>query len=438
MKEVNRTKPLRTAKFVRFLTVGFAVIGVSVSQTLANTASEPRSSISNFQLTEHNCRLAADYSAVNKGVSMLVMVDGKIIFEDYPNGSDPSKAFELASGTKSFSGIAAIAAQEDRLLNLDEKVADTIEEWRSDPVRSKITIRQLLNLVSGVKGTVGRCPPYQQGLNAPITAEPGKLFQYGAEPFQIFGELMRRKLKPTNENMVDYLKRRILDPIGVKVDTWRTGSDGMPLIPQGARLNARNWAKFGEFIRNQGTFQGKQILAPQNMKVITEGTDANPMYGLTWWLAKPIDKELRASIKTLTMASDIEYGAQGVPPDLFMAAGAGKQRLYISPSLKLVVVRQATGIMEALMTADQTGYSDNEFLCRLTTGKASPKGKTTASQSGLIGGASRGMLPSSFEGGDMSRKREKVMGIFDRNGDGKLDDNERQMLRQFFMKRRGQ
>src|SRR5207249_4935391 len=58
----------------------------------------------------------------------------------------------LASGTKSFSGAMLAAAVEDGLLKLDEKVADTITEWKNDQRKSQITIRHLLSLTSGIFG----------------------------------------------------------------------------------------------------------------------------------------------------------------------------------------------------------------------------------------------------------------------------------------------
>jgi CubicO group peptidase (beta-lactamase class C family) len=68
----------------------------------------------------------------------------------------------LASGTKSFAGVLAAAAQEDKILKLDERVSETITEWKSDKEKSKITIRQLLTLTSGLDtGQNGRPPNYQ-------------------------------------------------------------------------------------------------------------------------------------------------------------------------------------------------------------------------------------------------------------------------------------
>ncbi|NBB73601.1 MAG: serine hydrolase, partial [Bacteroidetes bacterium] len=62
----------------------------------------------------------------------------------------------LASGTKAFNGILALAAAEDGLLTLDERVAETIPAWSEDPAKSQITIRQLLHLTAGFDTRFGR------------------------------------------------------------------------------------------------------------------------------------------------------------------------------------------------------------------------------------------------------------------------------------------
>jgi len=61
---------------------------------------------------------ACDYSAKMDGVTCLVMVDGKVIYESYAGTGSPDKAWGLASGTKSFSGVAAAAAVQDGLFKL--------------------------------------------------------------------------------------------------------------------------------------------------------------------------------------------------------------------------------------------------------------------------------------------------------------------------------
>ncbi|MCL4201627.1 MAG: serine hydrolase [Pirellulaceae bacterium] len=93
---------------------------------------------------------ARHYSESNGGQGMLVRLDGQIIFEGYGNGGGKDRAQMLASGTKSFVGVAAMAAVEDGLIRLDDRACESLTEWQNDPVKSQITYRQLLTLTSGL------------------------------------------------------------------------------------------------------------------------------------------------------------------------------------------------------------------------------------------------------------------------------------------------
>jgi CubicO group peptidase (beta-lactamase class C family) len=356
-------------------------VGPSPEITTATRAGAP---VPGTSITLGNCRRAADYSARFKGISMLVMLDGKVIFEDYPNGGSPARAHELASGTKSFCGAMAVAACADGILKLDEKVADTIPEWRSDPLKSRMTIRQLLTLTGGQEtgSRPGWVPDYADAVAIPCAAKPGAKFAYGSVPFQVFGEVMRRKLALQGKDPVAYMKGRVFDPIGLEIGSWRRGADGNPHMPSGAALTARDWAKFGELIRLGGAWTGKEVLPRALLEECFMGTPANPAYGITWWLNRNVDIRKRVTIPQLLFATDLNPATVPVA-DLVLAAGAGKQRLYISREKKLVVVRQATGIIQALMNADQTGFSDAEFLAILFAGNqpAPDKPGTEASHS---------------------------------------------------------
>ncbi len=259
---------------------------------------------------------AASYLESKNGHAMLVYLDGRLVFERYLNGYEPTTPHLLASGTKSFSGAMAIAAVQDGLLDLDEKVADTITEWKDDERKARVTVRQLLGLRSGIAGGEnGSVPSYAEAVKmAKATAEPGTRFSYGPVPFQCFGELMRRKLEPRGESVEAYLTRRILKPIGLEPSFWRKDADGNIHLPSGAFLTPHEWARFD----------------PDLLKQCFRGSKANPAYGLTFWLP----------------------GKNQEPADLVMAAGKGKQKLYIVPSLNLTV----------LQFADAKGYQETEFL----------------------------------------------------------------------------
>lgn len=316
--------------------------------------------------SEANLQLAWQYGQQSRSQTMLVMYDGQIIFEQYANGGSASKPQLLASGTKSFNGIVAEAAVEDGLITLNSRVADILTEWRNDAQKAKITYRQLLTLTSGLTpgatGEATKMPGWDAILAEPMAAEPGTTFAYGPYPFIAFAAALQRKLG--RETYETYLKRRILDPLGINLVWGVRCNDGNPQVAGGAYMTARNWATFGEWVRREGDWNGKQIIAQNRLAECFAGTPQNPAYGLTWWLREPVSAELIQSIPLLRDETGEIVTSTYLPDDLVMAAGAGKQRLYIIPSLKLVVVRQGP-----LQTTDAQ-YSDVEFLSRLLRGKA--------------------------------------------------------------------
>src|SRR5438874_11748719 len=110
-------------------------------------------SVSAFaEIRPADCARAAKYSESRRGASMLVLQNGRTIFEHYANGGSAGGRWPIFSGTKSFWGIAALAAVHDGLFRLDDLVSDTITEWKSDPRKSRITIRQLLSQTDGIEG----------------------------------------------------------------------------------------------------------------------------------------------------------------------------------------------------------------------------------------------------------------------------------------------
>jgi CubicO group peptidase (beta-lactamase class C family) len=291
----------------------------------------------------------------------------------------------------------AAAAMQDGLLSLDERVSDTIIEWRQYPAKSRITVRQLLDLSSGL--VAGKrvldvaSDKYNRALHMPLWNQPGTHFQYGPANYYVFGELMRRKLAPQHETPLQYLERRVLTPIGLKYDAWRHDAAGNAHLPNGASLTAREWAKFGIFVKDGGAWKGKQLIARKLVAQCLQSSKANPAYGLTFWLNVPapsgvadsrvadgegdaadepqaddqisVGGRLGAQARTQSSAMRERHVMRGGsiygagPRDLVMAAGAGQQRLYIVPSLDLVVVRQG----------ESSGFRDSEFLARLLHGR---------------------------------------------------------------------
>lgn len=231
---------------------------------------------------------------------------GRTIFERYGAGYDERSPHALYSGTKSFWGVAACAAERDGLLTLDEPVAETVAEWRSDPRKRLVTLRQLLNLTSGIGfGGLGNAVPTpEQSLATELKHDPGTTFTYGGIPLQVFGAVLGRKLAPRTPH--DYLRERILEPLGIEIAKWRILKDGTHPLPTGAFVTAPAWAAYGEFLRTRGRAEAAPCF---------EGSLANPHYGLGLWL-RPVED----------------------PGDVAHASGSGGQALYVVPSHDVVVV----------------------------------------------------------------------------------------------------
>ena len=313
------------------------------------------------------CEVARAYSAAQDGLSLIILHDGQTVLEDYP-GSSPDQAHALHSGTKSFVGLMLAAAVQDGLLTLDEPVAETVTEWRTAALKAETTIRQLIHLTAGLPSIIGQVPTYAGAIEMPFNSPPGQSFQYGPAPFQVFGELMRRKLEASGAepDPLAYLRRRILDPIGVTYGDWIHGEDGVARLPTGASMTARQWARVGEFVRGGARLDGRPLVDPEAFEALFQGSEVNPAYGLTWWLPRPTTSD-----DAVTRLNDASKHADDLPADLVMANGAGHQMLYVIPSLKLTIVRQARlDIGKVMREAGPDGpgpedWSDFAFLSTL-------------------------------------------------------------------------
>ncbi len=303
---------------------------------------------------------ASSYSAQRDGVSLLIHHAGSQIHADWPGGGSPSSAWELASGTKSFSGVLAMLMVERGLLRLDELCAATLPEWRTDPGRRDITIQQLLTLTSGLPGRIEggatMVPSYTEAVAARAVARPGQRFAYGPVAFQVFGEIARRKLASAGlgSDPLDFLQRQLFDPLQIRPLRWRRDQNGMPHLPSGAALTAPDWLKFGRMM--MGDRQMRTVLSPASLAACVRTTPVNPGYGLTWWVPAA---GMQGPGRRAGVADDMQ--ALAAHGRVWLAAGAGNQRLYVLPDRQLVVVRQARGVGRALRGRGPD-WSDSRFM----------------------------------------------------------------------------
>ena len=327
-------------------------------------------SVSAFaEIRPADCAGAAKYSESRRGASILVLQNGRTIFEHYANGGSAGGRWPIFSGTKSFWGVAALAAVHDGLFRLDDLVSDTIPEWKSDPRKSRITIRQLLDQTDGIEGASFLQRASIRDRNAmairlPTLAEPGASFIYGPSHLQIFSELLRRKLG--GRSTIAYFEGHVSDRLGLRRLNYKKDARGNPLPATGFELTAREWARLGELVLGNGKYRRRQIVPAALLREAFIGSQANPSYGLTFWLNQQAPGGREEDLERML---DLPWQAaqwtdvcicKDAPADMVVALGSHYQRLFIIPSLRAIIVRQGS----------EAKFSDAHFL-RLVLGRGS-------------------------------------------------------------------
>lgn len=292
---------------------------------------------------------AAAYAEQHGAVELLVIEGTHVVFEWTRADYDPTSPRHLFSGTKSFSCALADVLVADGTLDLAAPVSATIPELASG---DDVTADDLLHFTSGIEQRFAALTidgmreeqqvqdKYAYAVALPDQWDAGSRFEYGSSHQMVLGELVVRL---TGQDALQVLDERVFDAIGFRYAGWHRDPAGNPMLPYGAWTTAHEWAKFGVLLRDDGLWQGGRVLPEGVRDRCTEGSQANPAYGRTFWLNAPLADDAR-------LGGISQIKADGRPildpdghPDLFAAAGHKEQRLYIAPAEDLVVVLLSDG-----------------------------------------------------------------------------------------------
>jgi len=249
--------------------------------------------------------------------SFMIVHGGRIVAEQYWAGATAESTNDLASAQKSVVSTLVGLARDRALLALDDVVADYLEPgWTAaTPAQERaITIRHLLTMTSGLD---------ERTLTA--TASPGTKWEYNTAAYQ----KLRRVLEAAADTDINSLIGTwLFDTIGIDNPTaWtprpaRT-ADAVGDVAWGLNLRAREMARFGLFAQRNGNWAGQQVTDPGWFAEAWTSVPQRRDYGYLWWLL-----------------GKGRLGGRGAPADLVAALGAKDQKIYVVPSLDLVVTRQ--------------------------------------------------------------------------------------------------
>ena len=236
-----------------------------------------------------------------KSVSYLVVKDGEVVNEHYMNGyDDRSKTNSFSMAKTVTTMLIGIAIEEGFIKSLEQPLIDFLPEFENDPLGNKATIGQLSLMNSGYEWTEHYYSPFSPTvqllygsdveeflLNGSFSAEPGTFWEYSSASTQLLGILLKRALHAGGKNVTvaEYLSEKIWQPLQMNDDApWHTDAEGLELTFCCLNTNARNYAKLGLLMLNNGNWKGQQLVPSDFIKTMIQPLGTS-YYGYSTWLA---------------------------------------------------------------------------------------------------------------------------------------------------------
>lgn len=277
--------------------------------------------------------------------AFLILKDGRIVVEEYFGTFTQDSLWYWASAGKSLMGAVIGLAQEDGYLSIEGPTRDYLGDgWTDCPPEEeqRITIRHQISMATGLDDSV---EPPGSVINCfdpecfRCLAEPGTRWAYHNSAYRIVQDVLETAAG-VNKNI--YTRTRLGNSIGM---------DGF-WFNYIYFSRARDMARFGLLILARGTWDGQAILSDTAYfnAMVNSSQPMNPSYGYLWWL----------NGKASYMLPGLQFSFDGslipeAPADLIAALGKDDQKIYVVPSLGLVVVRQgesAGGVAPAASSFD--------------------------------------------------------------------------------------
>lgn len=314
------------------------------------TASGPLRAPGVRPLSERGLRAALAYAQRQGCQSLLLEEWGRLRLQHHEAPALATEPRSILSGAKNLWALAALQLAEEGRLDLDAPVSHYLPAWSVDPGKAKVRVRQLLNGTSGLAPgfselhgqEVGDKYAYASAL--PLAAPPGERFRYAPSHFEVLGAVFRQVLGA--EPSLEYLQRRLLRPLGLRVDAWRLDGTGQPTLFAGVSLTPGDWMKVGRLLLDQGRVGGTSLLSEASLKQAFQRSQSNGAYGLSFWLngeaPRPgaVEADVETWISDRAETRDWRHAclSRWAPADLVACVGSNGQRLYVVPSRRLVIV----------------------------------------------------------------------------------------------------
>lgn len=200
--------------------------------------------------------------------SLMVIQDGKVIYERYGVGHTADELHIMWSATKTFTAVATGFAWQDGLISIDTPIVNYLADELPDtvsPYLNMLTLDHLLKMGSGWKTDLittrirahEQFDPVRTCLSSPFTHEPGTHWRYDNMDTYIAGVIVQ---KQTGKTLAEYLQEKLFAPLGVDTFYYEQDCRGFNTGAWGLHLTTETLAKLGLFILQRGEWNGVQLL----------------------------------------------------------------------------------------------------------------------------------------------------------------------------------
>ncbi len=300
-------------------------------------------SISSLGWNQSAVQPLKDYLLEKNSKSFMILVNGRIVMEEYFDGHTSTSSWPWNSAGKTLVTTTTGIAQQEGMLTINNKVSNYLGTgWTSEPIGKEnlITSRHLLTMTSGINDE----SDFVIKANLTYLQDAGVRWSY----HNVFQKLMDVVAAASSQDFETYFNARLKSKIGME-GAWDNG-----VIFKIYNSNTRSMARFGLLALNKGKWVNDQIINETFFnESISTSQSINPAYGYLWWL----------NGKTSYMVPGGQTVYPGLlvpsaPADMYAAMGADDQRIYVIPSKNMVVIRMGDASDPANPNFALSGFDD--------------------------------------------------------------------------------
>ncbi len=269
---------------------------------------------------------AFNYAGTKQSYGLIVLQHGRIVKEQYWNSWDKNTRYYIASAGKSVTGFLTGIAQQDGILSVNDKTSKYLGTgWTSLPLAKEnlITVKHQLSMSTGLDDAVP-----DQDCTTPAClqykADAGTRWSYHNAPYQLLQNVIGLA---AGKSFNAYSKEKLFDKIGMPNALW---------FNYVMYCTTREAARFGSLVLTKGKWDGNTLLSDMTYynAMVNTSQNYNLSYGYLWWL--------NGKASSMAPQSQLVFPvtlAPNAPADMFMALGKDDKKIYVVPSLDVVVVR---------------------------------------------------------------------------------------------------